>query len=53
MPRLLMLYKYASPALGRHGGTEIEHLVVQLRLNFTRTGGTRASIRLSEYLHIH
>ena len=37
-----MLYKmYASQALGRHGGTEIERLVVQLRLNFTRTGGTR------------
>ena len=53
MPWLLMLYKYASSALGRHGGMEIERLVVQLRLNFTRTGGTRVSIRLSEYLHIN
>ena len=53
MPRLLMLCKYASPALGRHGGTEIERLVVQLRLKFTQTGGTHASIQLSEYLHIH
>ena len=53
MTRLLILCKYASPALGKHGGTEIERLVVQLRLNFTRTGGTRSSIRLSEYLHIH
>ena len=56
MPRLLMLYKICFAAfIGRHGGTEIERLVVKLRLNFTRTGGTvtRASIRLSEYLHAH
>ena len=39
MPRLLILCKIlTSPALGRHGGTEIERLVVQLRLNFTGTG---------------
>ena len=55
MPRLFLnaaCTRYASPALGRHGGTEIESLVVQLKLNFTRTGGPRAS-QLSEYLYIH
>ena len=44
MPRLQMLYKYSSLALGRHWETEIEHLVVQLKLNFTRTGGTRVPV---------